>query len=387
MAYVKNRGIPARSKWGHLAEKWLGIPFNLLEMLLAYTLTKPLRVLSSKLDGLSYKIEGTLFKTVLQHTVFPVIIVTSLIVGSEVAKQGFSIASVVDLLALFVVFALICEPLERLIPFSRKWLEGGNDSSVDFMMYFSGAVWSVIAKVLLGVFLISNLVEILEPYGHAHWPDYLPVFVQVFLFLLLKDFFRYWYHRALHEIPFLWRWHAVHHSAERLYWMNGIRSHPAEVIMQAFFYAIPLALLQPPAEVAILGIFMALSIGMFQHANIDAKLGIWEYVFSIGDNHRYHHYPVKGIGDSNYGGEFIVWDIVFGTFHKPKGERPSDTIGIGSAPNYPQTMAGLMIAPFIPDQNVFGPETEEQWEAYRLNKQSEEEYEVSNRGLVYASTK
>jgi len=83
---------------------------------------------------------------------------------------------------------------------------------------------------------------------------------------------------------------------------------------------------------------------------------IWKWIrFSIGDNHRYHHYPNE-VGDSNYGGEFIVWDILFGTFHKPKGETPSDEIGISKVPNYPMTWIGLMIAPFLPNQKVFGPE-------------------------------
>ena len=104
---------------------------------------------------------------------------------------------------------------------------------------------------------------------------------------------------------------------------------------------------------------MQLTIGIFQHANIDLKLGLWEYIFSIGDNHRYHHYPNKEVGDSNYGGEFIIFDILFGTFHKVKGERPHDRIGIGTAPNYPMTMAGLYIAPFLPDQNLFGPDSDE----------------------------
>ena len=124
---------------------------------------------------------------------------------------------------------------------------------------------------------------------------------------------------------------------------------------QAVFYAVPIALLQPGPDIVMVSVLMQLAIGIFQHSNIGLKLGFWEYIFSIGDNHRYHHYPDKGVGDSNYGGEFIVWDILFGTFHKVKGERPHDNIGIGTAPNYPMTMAGLLIAPFMPDQKVFGP--------------------------------
>ena len=120
--------------------------------------------------------------------------------------------------------------------------------------------------------------------------------------------------------------------------------------MQAILFAAPFALLQPSAEIVMVAVFMQLSIGLFQHSNIDLKLGFWEYLFSIGDNHRYHHYPDKQIGDCNYGGEFIVWDILFGTFHKVKGERPSDNIGIGGSPNYPMTLTGLLIAPFLKNQ-------------------------------------
>ncbi|GAA0465392.1 hypothetical protein GCM10009096_02460 [Parasphingorhabdus litoris] len=105
---------------------------------------------------------------------------------------------------------------------------------------------------------------------------------------------------------------------------------------------------------------MQVTIGIFQHANIDLKLGVWEYIFSIGDNSidDNYHYPDKGVDGSNYGGEFIINEILFGTFHKVKGERPHDHIGIGTAPNYPMTFAGLLIAPFLRDQKIFGGEGE-----------------------------
>ena len=139
-----------------------------------------------------------------------------------------------------------------------------------------------------------------------------------------------------------------------------LKTIAVEVLHQAIFYAITLALVQPSAEIALVAVILQLSIGIFQHSNIDLNLGWWEYIFSIGDNHRYHHYPDKGVGDSNYGGEFIVWDILFGTFHNPRDERPHDRIGIGTAPNYPMTVVGLYLAPFMPGQKVFGPEPETQ---------------------------
>ena len=353
---VTNRPLPKRSQTGRKIEKWLGMPFTLLERVGYHAIVRPWQFALSKIDTLSYRIEGTLFREILTVLIFPVVMIVTMMIGMQFAEQGVTLASLGALSLILVSYGVIFAPIERLIPWSRKWLEGGNDFSVDLMMFYSGIFWGAISGFVVKVLLFAQILAWIEPYGHSLWPSELHIVAQVFLFLLLKDFFRYWYHRWMHEVPFMWRWHAVHHSVERLYWLNGIRSHPLEIFVQTLLWAIPLALLQPPPEVAMISVLMALSIGIFQHANIDAKLGFWEYIFSIGDNHRYHHYNTDGIGDSNYGGEFILWDILFGTFHNPRNDRPLENIGIGSSPNYPQNMAGLMIAPFLPDQKVFGPE-------------------------------
>ncbi len=355
MAQFQNREITKRAPIARSIEKWLGIPFNALELAGSFLLVRPMNWALRHLDGLSYRLDGTALKAFLQHTLFPFTLFAGCYLAFEVAESGASLQSISTLLLLPVVIGLFVAPIERLLPFSRKWLEGGNDTSVDVIMFFHQAFWNGLAQYLVQVVLLVGLIAMIEPYGHGLWPSSLPGVVQVFLFILIRDFFRYWLHRAMHEVPFLWRFHAAHHSAERLYWLNGIRGHPMEAIGQVCFYALPFALLQPEAEIALVAVFVQLTIGIFQHANIDLKLGFWEYIFSIGDNHRYHHYPNKDVGDSNYGGEFIVWDILFGTFHKVKGERPDDRIGIGTAPNYPMTMAGLLIAPFLSDQGVFGP--------------------------------
>ncbi len=352
---LNNRTLPPKARAARFLEKWIGLPFNLLELIGAYLIVRPMNWALRHLDGLSYRLEGTLLRRVLQHTLFPLTLCGTLYLGFQLAENEVSLDSLLTLALVPVVIGLFVAPLERLLPFSRNWLEGGNDTSVDLIMFVSGAFWNGFGKYLLQVLFILSLVEFLEPYGHGLWPSELPGVAQVFLLILIKDFFRYWLHRAMHEVPFLWRFHAAHHSVERLYWLNGIRSHPVEVVGQVFLYALPFALLQPSADIVMVAILMQLGIGIFQHANLDLKLRFWEYIFSIGDNHRYHHYPNKDVGDSNYGGEFIVWDILFGTFHNPANERPHDKIGIGTAPNYPMTVAGLLIAPFLPDQKIFGP--------------------------------
>ena len=355
----QNRKISSRAPVARFIETWLGAPFSALEIVLRWGLVNPTRWIMRHLDHLSYKLEGTRTREILSHTIFPFTIIASLFIAFQLLENGITSFTLLGFALLPIIFGLYCAPLERLMPYSRNWLEGGNDTAVDVFFYFSNAFWSGISGLLVSALFIIGVVEALEPYGHDLWPDHWNPIIQVFLFILIKDFFRYWFHRALHEVPFLWRMHAAHHSVERLYWLNGIRAHPLEVFSQAIFYAIPLALVQPAADIVLVALIMQLSIGIFQHSNIDLKLGWWEYIFSIGDNHRYHHYPDKGVGDSNYGGEFIVWDIVFGTFHKVKGERPHDRIGIGTAPEYPLTIAGLYMAPFLPSQKVFGPKSED----------------------------
>src|SRR5260370_1347539 len=62
------------------------------------------------------------------------------------------------------------------------------------------------------------------------WVGGLPFFAELFLVLLVADLVQYWTHRAYHEVPFLWRFHAVHHSAEYMHWMAGSRLHIFELL-------------------------------------------------------------------------------------------------------------------------------------------------------------
>lgn len=182
--------------------------------------------------------------------------------------------------------------------------------------------------------------------GYDIWPvDWNPV-VQVFLLVAVNDFFRYWFHRWEHENEFMWRWHSVHHSSERLYWFNGNRVHPFELLIQSFLWAIPLSLVKAPVEIVFVAGLLTTTLSRFQHTNMDLILGPFDYIFSSPKNHRYHHSKQIHEGNSNYGGDVIIWDLLFGTFYLPKGKQPSDDIGVGDMPNYPQNWIGLMLVPF-----------------------------------------
>lgn len=310
-------------------------------------LLAPNRWLLSKIDPLSYALEGTIVKKILQVTIFPLFMVLTLVLGFKLVETGYHhkfnfFSTVLTLIILGIIFA----PLERLLPFSRKWLDD-KDEPIDVMVFFSNFLFERYLTVPLQLATVALVIQKLSPLiGHEIWPTHWPPIVQVFLLLVVTDFFRYWYHRWEHESEFMWRWHSVHHSSERLYWFNGNRAHPLEPLVQSLLWAIPLAFVKAPVEIAFVTGLLGTIISRFQHTNMDLILGPFDYIFSSPKNHRYHHSKKIEEGNSNYGGDVIIWDILFGTFYLPKGQEPSDDIGVAGMPNYPQTWLGLMLAPF-----------------------------------------
>jgi len=324
----------------------LEIPFLFIEKIGYRFILAPFRWLLEKIDPLAIKIEGTLFKKVLQVTIYPLFLALSIYLGFELVKDGYTFRSFMGTIIMFLMFGAIFAPLEHLIPFSKKWLDD-KEMPTDVMLFFGSKFWRDYINTPLKLATITIVVQEISPeIGRNIWPVEIHPVLQVLLLLSVKDFFRYWYHRWMHESEFMWSWHAVHHSSTRLYWFNGTRSHPLEGLISSILWAIPLAFIKAPAEIVFVTGILGRTIGRFQHTNMDVIAGPLDYIFSSPKNHRYHHSKKIEEGNSNYGGDVIFWDILFGTFYLPKGETPSDDIGVGGMPNYPQTFLGLMLAPF-----------------------------------------
>ena len=336
--------------WTWIAAVVSGL-FRGLEIVVEFLLVKPFNWALRQLDRLSYKLEGTRLRRVISVSLFPATMVAGVYLAFRSVEGGVSLDVGLAAIAPLVILGLFFAPLERLMPFSRKWLHSENDSTVDVLLFVSTGLWYAVAGPL-HVFLTAWLVAIIHQHLppdtiKSFWPTALPALVQVALLVVVMDFFRYWYHRWMHESPIGWRWHAVHHSSRRLYWLNGVRSHPLESLINNFIWVVPFTLIQAPAEIVFVAGIVGRIIGRFQHTNVDVDMGVFDYIFSSAKNHRYHHSKKIEEGNSNYGGDVIIWDHLFGTFYMPKGKQPSDEIGIGDMPNYPQSLLGLSIAPFI----------------------------------------
>ena len=135
-----------------------------------------------------------------------------------------------------------------------------------------------------------------------------------------------WYfdHRMGHESRFFWASHVVHHSSRHYHLATGLRQTWTGKPIAVFFY-IPLALLGFHPGMILVMISLHRIAGYWVHTEHIPKLGYLEYVFCTPSNHRVHHGVEKKYLDRNYGGIFIVWDRLFGTFQE---EEESPTYGL-----------------------------------------------------------
>ena len=138
------------------------------------------------------------------------------------------------------------------------------------------------------------------------------VWVWVFAFFLY-DFCYYWMHRLHHEVKVLWATHVVHHHGEEFNLSTALRQTSTGFLWKWIFY-LPIFIVGIPPEVFVTVAGVNLVYQFWVHTEHIPKLGWYEYVFVSPSNHRIHHAQNKHYVDANYGGVFILWDRLFGTY-------------------------------------------------------------------------
>ncbi|HLY80348.1 MAG TPA: sterol desaturase family protein [Caulobacteraceae bacterium] len=169
----------------------------------------------------------------------------------------------------------------------------------------------------------------------------LPTLAQLATLLIATDFAQYWLHRAFHD-PRLWPYHAVHHSAPDVNWTTTFRTHPVNyLVLNA-----ALGVLANALGFSELTLLLAAPIFFFSgavtHANLNWTFGPLRYVVASPVFHRWHHSADADSQASNFAPMFPVWDLMFGTFRMPRGERPQ-TFG---AEGVPHGLLGQLVHPF-----------------------------------------
>ena len=202
----------------------------------------------------------------------------------------------------------------------------------------------------LGHFLLGNQAGALAGYGavvglssagasllssrlHAPlWPSHWPLTIQVALAVFLGEGVSYWQHRLAHRSPWLWRFHAIHHSGGRLNLARAGRFHFVDVATALFMAYLPPALLGAPAIVFTWLAVVNGTLGVMQHANIRVRTPGWlDRVMCTPAVHRFHHSREFREADGNFATTFMVFDWLFGSYVRPEGPGPI-AVGIENDP-------------------------------------------------------
>ncbi|MCW5653526.1 sterol desaturase family protein [Hydrogenophaga sp.] len=172
----------------------------------------------------------------------------------------------------------------------------------------------VIGFMLLATnLLVHNIFGWVPTEGVRGWIAQLPFWAALPLIILVADLMQYWTHRAYHEVPLLWRLHAVHHSTEHMDWMAGSRQHILETLITRTLVLGPIFLLGFSKEVIDAYIIVVGFQAVFNHANVSVRLGPLRYLIVTPNFHHWHHSQDQEALDKNYAAHYAFLDHLFGT--------------------------------------------------------------------------
>ncbi len=279
------------------------------------------------------------------YGLFPITFIAAMAFAFYGVAAGINEVTII--VSISIVVMSITYIFERIQPRYAKWGKSQNDVKTDIYHLVISMV--ILPKILEAVLKASLLVVALKVSSMIRsdiWPTEWPIIFQLALALVVSQFGEYWVHRAMHEVPFLWRFHAIHHSPKRLYWLNAARFHPIDTAVGYCVATSSLLIAGVPDNILIIFTAWVTVHGLFQHCNIDIKLGPLNYIFSMAELHRWHHSLKLEEANNNYGNNIIFWDIVFGTLYYPKDKQASEDIGLHNIEEFPQNYLQQLMAPF-----------------------------------------
>ena len=208
--------------------------------------------------------------------------------------------------------------------------------------------------VIAGVF--AGLTVLVADFTHQHRFGVLNVLgvsgvVQFGIAFILLDVWMYWWHRFNHVIPFLWRFHRMHHSDPAMDVTTATRFHVGEITLSSIVKLALIPLVGIPLEALIVFDFIQLPIISFHHANISLPQSFDDALamFIVTPfMHKVHHSRSRPETDSNYSSLLSVWDRLFGSFVR-KEDCGDIRFGLeGFDHDETQSVRGLLATPLLP---------------------------------------
>ncbi|EPR15105.1 sterol desaturase [Sphingobium indicum IP26] len=280
-------------------------------------------------------------------TALIVALLATLLGGAEVQPRethDWGVFFGVDFFAVnMVATGLMFAPIERLFPhraqqrlFRQEWRE-------DLFYYLISSMMVQLITFLAlapSSFINANTAGLAGVRAMIAGQPWLLQFLEV---VLLTDFVQYWFHRAFHRVPFLWGFHAVHHSARSMDWLAGARMHFFEIIALRGVTSLPLLTFgfSPSVMQAYIGFVYIYS--SLLHANLRGDFNHLGRIVATPRFHHWHHAIEEVAVDKNFAIHFPFLDRLFGTHHLPDGAWPT---GYGVPEQVPQGYRAQFLYPF-----------------------------------------
>ncbi|WP_233843309.1 sterol desaturase family protein [Dyella sp. 2HG41-7] len=224
---------------------------------------------------------------------------------------------ILDLLGSTLIFVVI----EKLFPLYKRQAIFRKEWQTD-LKHFAVNHFIVGLALLTVNFLLHHLFGGLLSSSFQQYVQHVPFLPQLLLCILVADLAQYWTHRAYHEVPFLWRFHSVHHSVKTMDWLAGSRQHMLELIATRVCVLAPLYVLGFSEGVMNAYIIVVGFQAVFNHANVHLPWGPLKYIFVTPNFHHWHHASDDEAIDRNYAAHYAFLDYIFGTAVMSKNKFP-----------------------------------------------------------------
>jgi sterol desaturase/sphingolipid hydroxylase (fatty acid hydroxylase superfamily) len=221
----------------------------------------------------------------------------------------------------FLVVAAVFVPLERLFALRKEQRILRAKWRLDLVYTFvNGAL--ITLGIMLVIVVASSIFGRVVPERLRAAVASQPLLIQLIEAVISTDLLFYAMHRLFHTVPFLWKFHAVHHSIEELDWLASARIHPLDQIVTKGFSILPLLALGFSAPVIAAYAFIYSWQSYLLHSNVRIKFGLLKWVVASPEYHHWHHANEQEAYNKNYAAQLSILDKLFRTLYLPQGKTP-----------------------------------------------------------------
>jgi lathosterol oxidase len=233
---------------------------------------------------------------------------------NETLHDGPAIGLDWFLLDMFLM-ALIYVPIERLWPQYPEQGTFRDEWTLD-VVYFMSTHLPIQILSFLVLFPATQATKYLAVPSIQHFIGQMPWLLQFLLAILVADLAEWFIHFALHKVPFLWRFHSIHHSSKGLDWIAGSRSHFLDDTLVRGFILVPMMLGFSQDIIVAYLIFVTIH-ATWAHCNFRPNIKWLEKYLVMPRYHHWHHTSQKEAIDKNFAIHFPWIDKIFGTYYFP----------------------------------------------------------------------